>query len=133
MPTDKPRVTITMNKDLLDRIEAYRFDTRQKNQTQAILSLLQHGLNYIEGTPKENAPSVSDEAMRLAKDYDRLDTWGQKQVRAVADNELARLSASHILRIAGRDGRYEEISIDDEQLEELKEYIRSAPDASDDL
>ena len=38
----------------------------------------------------KNAPSVSDEALKLAKDYDALDEWGKKQVRATADIELER-------------------------------------------
>lgn len=41
----------------------------------------------------KNAPLYSSEALALADDYDkRLDTWGRKQVRAVADNELARMA-----------------------------------------
>lgn len=39
---------------------------------------------------KKNAPLYSSEAMKLAKDYDGLDTHGQKAVRAVADVEKAR-------------------------------------------
>lgn len=43
----------------------------------------------------KNAPLYSSEALALADDYDkRLDTWGRKQVRAVADNELSRLRES---------------------------------------
>jgi len=37
------------------------------------------------------APSVSDEAMRMARDYDRLDVWGRQAVRDLADTELARM------------------------------------------
>lgn len=39
---------------------------------------------------KKKAPSLSDEAVKLARDYDVMDSWGQRQVRMVADNELAR-------------------------------------------
>jgi len=43
----------------------------------------------------KNAPLYSSEALALADDYDKkLDTWGKKQVRAVADNELARMRES---------------------------------------
>lgn len=38
----------------------------------------------------ESSPLYSSEAMKLAKDYDGLDTHGQKAVRAVADVEKAR-------------------------------------------
>lgn len=40
---------------------------------------------------KERYPAYSQEACKLAEDYDKkLDAWGKKQVRAVADNEIAR-------------------------------------------
>ncbi len=40
------------------------------------------------------APPFSEEAAALAKDFDRMDFWGKRQVRAVADNELARRAAA---------------------------------------
>lgn len=43
------------------------------------------------GYNKSNAPALSTEALRLANDYERLDKWGQKQVRSVANNELERM------------------------------------------
>jgi len=43
-----------------------------------------------EGVKK--APPISDEAMKLAKDYDGLDHWGQRQVRSTADIEAARVA-----------------------------------------
>ena len=57
MPTEKPRITITMTEDEFKRVEAYRFETRQKNQTQAILSLVRLGLeDYIETSPDLEGP-----------------------------------------------------------------------------
>lgn len=45
-------------------------------------------------TQTRKAPSYSDEAMRLAQDYDkRMDSWGRKQVRDVADNEITRCTS----------------------------------------
>lgn len=38
----------------------------------------------------KKAPSVSDEAMRMARDYDKLDNWGRQAVRDLTDTELAR-------------------------------------------
>lgn len=58
MPTDKPRVTLTVSQDTLDKIDDYRFRNKSKNQTQAILSLIEKGLSDYE---KEN-PSDSDES-----------------------------------------------------------------------
>lgn len=43
----------------------------------------------------KTVPLYSSEALALADNYDkRLDTWGQKQVRTVMDNELSRLRES---------------------------------------
>ena len=40
---------------------------------------------------EKKAPSVSDEAMRMARDYDKLDNWGRQAVRDLTDTELARM------------------------------------------
>ena len=45
MPTEKPRVTFTLSQEKLDLVNNYRFDNRFKNQTQAILSLIDKGLD----------------------------------------------------------------------------------------
>lgn len=39
----------------------------------------------------KKAPSLSDEAMRIARDYDKLDNWGRQAVRDLTDTELARM------------------------------------------
>lgn len=51
-------------------------------------------LNESFGFPSNSkkAPPISDEAIKLAKDYDDLDHWGQKQVRSTADIEAARVA-----------------------------------------
>lgn len=45
MPTEKPRLTITVTEEQLCEIEKYRYGKRMKNQTQAILSLIRMGLD----------------------------------------------------------------------------------------
>ena len=49
-------------------------------------------LNGIEEKDIKKASPISDEAMKLAKDYDSLDHWGQRQVRSTADIEAARVA-----------------------------------------
>lgn len=44
-------------------------------------------------TKKETAPPYTEEALKLAKDYDNLDGHGKKVVRLVADEEKARCTA----------------------------------------
>lgn len=89
MPTEKPRVTFTISQERLSEVEAYRFDNKIKNQTQAILSLIDKGLSGFS-EHEEKAPSLSDEALKLAEDYDSLDGHGKRIVRLVADEEKSR-------------------------------------------
>ena len=84
MPTDKPRVTFTISEEKLAQVDAYRFDGKFKNQTQAILSLIEKGLEGSDQSIKK-APAISAEAMQVAKDYDGLAKPGQRLVRVVID------------------------------------------------
>ena len=79
--------------DTLAEIDAYRFDKKLKNQTQAILSLIERGLDELTARNKK-APSISDEAVEIAKNYDALDSWGKQAVRDLTVTELARVGAN---------------------------------------
>lgn len=57
MPTDKPRVTITMPEDQLVKIQNFQHDNKMKNQTQAILHLIEIGFQELENMCKEEAPT----------------------------------------------------------------------------
>lgn len=89
MPTEKPRVTFTIEESKLDQINQYKFEKRIKNQTQAILSLIEKGLSDFEQgadipTPNEKAPSdLPEEAIKVAKDYTKLDERGKGAVKAI--------------------------------------------------
>lgn len=62
MPTDKPRISFAVPEDLLSRIDAFRFDHRVKNLSQAVILLLEHGLEVLESEngSKEEEPAISD-------------------------------------------------------------------------
>ncbi len=60
MPTEKPRVTITVSKEQLEEIEAYRFGNKMKNQTQAILSLVRLGLDELSKQERTIIEKTSD-------------------------------------------------------------------------
>lgn len=56
MPTEKPRITFTVNPETLNKIDDYRYSHKMKNQTQAILSLLEKGLSTLsQSTPATKA------------------------------------------------------------------------------
>ena len=63
MPTENPRITFTLTEEMRLQIEAYKFDHRLKNQTQAIVSLLERGFQALSGQDFPNsAPSDGDDS-----------------------------------------------------------------------
>lgn len=90
MPTTKPRVTFTISPEKLSEVENFQFGNKIKNQTQAILTLIEKGLSDFESGIK-NAPSISDEAMKIARDYDNLDGHGKSIVRVILNEEQNRI------------------------------------------
>ena len=84
----------------------YENDTREPGHKLLVklATILSVSVDELVGHTVDNtkkAPSISDEAMKLAKDYDDLDHWGQKQVRSTADIEAARVADE---RRRGRQG-----------------------------
>ena len=71
---------------------------KQKTVSLDVAFKLSDGLNvslqYLNGLPDiqtKKAPSYSDEAMKLAYDFDnRIDDWGRKHLRNTADIEIER-------------------------------------------
>ncbi len=89
MPTEKPRVTFTISPEKLSEVENYKFANRLKNQSQAILSLIEKGLSDYS-FDEVKIPTLSREAQQLALDFDELDSHGQRVLRMLADEEKAR-------------------------------------------
>ena len=51
MPTEKPRVIVTLHDDLFKRIEDFRYENRYPNRSEAVLALIEAGLKYFETKP----------------------------------------------------------------------------------
>lgn len=78
MPTLNPRITFTVSDDMMSRIDEYRFDNRIKNQTQAIVTLLNRGLAELaEAAPQPFTVTEEEQsyimAYRNADDRARAD------------------------------------------------------------
>lgn len=86
MPTDNPRITFTVSKDMYDKIDSYKFETRQKNQTQAILSLINSGLAVLSGEEVKPVTALPDK-------YTALDAHGKYVVDLVINAEYERCVA----------------------------------------
>ena len=61
MPTEKPRITFTVNPETLSKIDDYRYSHKMKNQTQAILSLLERGLSSLSQSAVEAETAVPED------------------------------------------------------------------------
>jgi metal-responsive CopG/Arc/MetJ family transcriptional regulator len=48
MPTEKPRYTITLDDEMLRKIDDFRFENRFANRTQATLALIRVGMEALE-------------------------------------------------------------------------------------
>lgn len=121
MPTIKPRVTITMDSEQLNKIEEYRFKHRCKNQTQAILSLIEAGFSVLEisasNTPNKDAFSTDE--MKIIKKYRKLDAHGKEMVDFVLEKESERCENTaplHLMPIAAHNDHAD----NPEELERMK-------------
>lgn len=81
MPTEKPRITFTLDEDTLKAIDDYKFKNRIKNQSQAILSLIEIGMDSLmkEIKQKEKAPEsyVSETAYATPEERELLSLYNQ--------------------------------------------------------
>jgi metal-responsive CopG/Arc/MetJ family transcriptional regulator len=54
MPTENPKILITLDKSLLTRIDDYRFDNRINSRSEAIRRLIEEGLASHKEPPKQS-------------------------------------------------------------------------------
>ena len=74
MPTDKPRFTITLEQDLVTKIDNYKYSHRMKNQNQAVISLIEKGFDSLAAdreTKNSPAPEGAEERISMEQS-DRL-------------------------------------------------------------
>lgn len=53
MPTLKPRYTIIVDEELLEKIDDFRFENRYPNRNAATIALIRLGLESLERAEKE--------------------------------------------------------------------------------
>lgn len=58
MPTEKPRFCITVDNELMERIDDFRFKYRYNSRSQATLHLIRLGLDALKA--KEDAAKKSE-------------------------------------------------------------------------
>ena len=61
MATDKPRYTVSVDKELFEQIEDFRFEHRFQTRSEATVELIRLGLEALKKEQEETAPA-RDEA-----------------------------------------------------------------------
>lgn len=94
MPTNKPRVTFTVSDETLSMIDAYRFTHKCKNQSQAILSLIERGFEVLADNtdvPTTNNSTLlsNSELARISAAMETLNNEGRERVVEYAEDLAA--------------------------------------------
>jgi len=67
MPTTNPRITFTISDSLMEEIDEFRYSHRIKNQTQAIIALINRGFEAMAGTYTEPPKLTADEEQLITE------------------------------------------------------------------
>jgi hypothetical protein len=76
MPTIKPRCTITFDdEELRDKIDTFRFENRYRSQNDAIMALINKGIEVLTGevVTKPKVEEISKEDRRVLNAYHEAD------------------------------------------------------------
>ena len=63
MSTEKPRYSITLEPDLFEQVETFRFDNRYQTRNQATIALIRLGLEAVN-IQKEREPTDKPSATK---------------------------------------------------------------------
>lgn len=91
MATDKKRLTISLDDDLLERVLHYQDDKKLKTQSSAIVQLLELGMTALDISPAAKNNS------KIEKKYAELDKYGKNAVDAILDIEHSRCIESTVI------------------------------------
>lgn len=93
MATEKPRLSLTMDPELLERVNAFRAQNRISTQSKAIHRLMRMALEEWEraGTLARASSVLPEETLRVAEGYQALDGWGRQAVRSLLACEQERM------------------------------------------
>lgn len=88
MPTEKPRLSVTLDAGTLEQVNRFREAHGISTQSKAAGRLMELALRTLDLTGAEPLPP---EAEAAGRDYLALDDWGRRTVRAVLEAERARM------------------------------------------
>ena len=95
MPTTNPRITFTVSEELMKQIDEYRFQNRLRNQTQAIVSLINIGFEALNNGKVQPSPKFSEEEVHLVQLYNHTEpTFQNVVVKIMQDNQRQEKNAT---------------------------------------
>ena len=71
MPTTNPRITFAVSEDIMKRIDEFRFENKLRNQTQAIVTLINLGFESLSEGKLQ--PRFTEEQIRVFDAYNAAD------------------------------------------------------------
>lgn len=87
MPTKKPRVTFAISEKQLFEVESYKISNKLKNQSQAILALIEKGLSdFLPEDIEKSKPFFDEKVSKLVEMYQSLNEEGQEKLLDLADD-----------------------------------------------
>ena len=91
MPTMNPRITFTVSDETMKSIDEYRFTHRMRNQTQAVLALIDLGFQALNGDTPVAAPAekLTDDDRRFLDAYRAADPVYQGVALEILENHPA--------------------------------------------
>ena len=93
-----------------------------------------YGTTVDEAFGFHSTRHVTPTEMKHIKKYRALDEHGKKIVDFNLDEEYKRITEkNHIIRIASRNGEYQELSVTESEFEQMKKADEALEDAPDDL
>ena len=95
MPTKNPRITFMVSDDMMKQIEDYKFQHRMKNQTQAILSLINRGIYELTGDKLEEHRQLSADDERLLALYHSADPIYKTVAIELLETHPAKIKKGH--------------------------------------
>ncbi|WP_306488322.1 ribbon-helix-helix domain-containing protein [Agathobaculum sp.] len=87
MSTDRPRYTVSVDDEMFEQIENFRFENRYKTRSQATVELIRLGIEQLTQQnssllePSKSESTLSPDELQLVEDYRSLNKQGQEYIR----------------------------------------------------
>ena len=87
MSTDRPRYTVSVDDEMFEQIENFRFENRYKTRSQATVELIRLGIEQLTQQnssllePSKSESTLSPDEHQLVEDYRSFNDEGKEKIR----------------------------------------------------